>query len=437
MSPKNSKGSSDRHRRKYSKDEWILLSRISQNTQPEIASDHALQNRLGVSAKESMGGVSNVRGCYRALKTLVRYGACFMAASLLMYFALMHYCGQKNITTAALLYLPQWIVILPILILAIPTLLIDWKSFILISLVSLLGLFSHSGFRIANINASEGLKGLATVRVMTWNRGQGKGASLQVIKKELHADFILLQDSVGKTSYYKTTPEYAEFSDVSGAGEFVMLSRWPILSVELIGKGNSKAGSFGLGRAARFVVLAAGARCAIYSVHLATPRDVLESYKRGAFLYGIIGLPGTPWEKKRAFYQSFWDGQIQEAAEIAERIRAETIPTLVCGDFNAPNFGPIYNYFASNLQDAHCEGGSGFGYTFPGDTNNPLALFQPWLRLDQMFASKHWEVRNCRTLEAKAQHLPVVADFHLLPEFRLVGGDRYNHPMAAPQTEPP
>ena len=59
------------------------------------------------------------------------------------------------------------------------------------------------------------------------------------------------------------------------------------------------------------------------------------------------------------------------------------------------------------------------GYTFPGDTRNPLALLQPWLRLDQMFASRHWEIRRCEVMDAKAQHLPVISEFQLLPEHRL------------------
>jgi endonuclease/exonuclease/phosphatase (EEP) superfamily protein YafD len=334
------------------------------------------------------------------------------------------------------MYVPQWVLIVPAVMLLLPVLIFDWKSLPFLFAACAFFVHSHLGFRFGPPESdTKGIQGLATVRVMTWNRGQGKGASLQVIKKDLHPDFVLLQDSVGKTTYYKTTPEYSEFSNISGAGEFVILSRWPILSTELLGIDRAENGALSPGRAARFVVLAAGARCAIYSVHLQTPRGALESYKRGAFLYGVIGLPGTPWEEKKKAYQAFWDRQMRVSREIADRIRAESIPVIVCGDFNTPTFGPIYNDFASTLQEAHLVAGAGCGYTFPGDTGNPLALFQPWLRLDQLFASSHWEIRRCQTIDVKAQHLPVVAEFHLLPEHRLVGGDN-TPPLGAPPPEP-
>ncbi|WP_218032885.1 endonuclease/exonuclease/phosphatase family protein [Brevifollis gellanilyticus] len=347
---------------------------------------------------------------------------------LLGFFGLMvgfHFWGQANLTTAALMYTPQWIIILPGLLLLLPVLLFDWKSLPFLLLACAYFGHSHLDFRFGGpvTPPSAGVKDLNTLRVVTWNRGQGKGASLQVVKNALHPDIVVLQDQVGKATYYKSTPEYSEFKDVNGAGEFVMLSRWPIVSVELLGIDRTQKGALSSGRAARFVVMAAGARIAIYNIHLQTPRGALESYKRGAFLYGIIGLPGTPWAEKRKSYQAFWDSQMTVAREIGERIRAETIPVLVCGDFNTPTFGPIYDEFAGQLQDAHLVKGSGVGYTFPGDTGNPLALFQPWLRLDQMFASSHWEIRRSEVIEAKAQHLPVVADFHLLPEHRIMGGD--------------
>jgi vancomycin resistance protein VanJ len=344
-----------------------------------------------------------------------------------------HQWGQSNLTTAALMYVPQWILIVPAVLLLLPVLIFDWKSLPFLLAACTFFVHSHLGFRFNPPESdTKGIQGLSTVRVMTWNRGQGKGASLQVIKKDLHPDFVLLQDSMGKTTYYKTTPEYSEFSAVSGAGEFVMLSRWPILSTELLGIDRAENSAFSPGRAARFVVLAAGARFAIYSIHLQTPRGALESYKRGAFLYGLIGLPGTPWEEKKKSYQSFWDRQMRVSREIADRIRAETIPVIVCGDFNTPTFGPIYDDFANTLQEAHLVAGSGCGYTFPGDTANPLALFQPWLRLDQLFASRHWEIRRCQAIDVKAQHLPVVAEFHLLPEHRLIGAGDGSPPISAP-----
>jgi len=433
MSDRPDPGPRQRHKRRYSQDELLLLKRLNGEmaATPPPAAEATLRQDPAMPLKRSAWS------CYRVMRLLTRFVTWFYLLPFGLLLLGFHQWGQSNLTTAALMYIPQWVLIVPAVLLLLPVLIFDWKSLPFLLAASAFFVHSHLGFQIGpSKQDANGIKSLATVRVMTWNRGQGKGASLQAIKKDLYPDFVLLQDSVGKTSYYKTTAEYGEFSAVSGAGEFVMLSRWPILSTELLGIDRAENGAFSPGRAARFVVLAAGARCAIYSVHLQTPRGALESYKRGAFLYGLIGLPGTPWEEKKKSYQAFWDRQMRISREIADRIRAETIPVIVCGDFNTPTFGPIYDDYASTLQDAHLVAGSGCGYTFPGDTRNPLALFQPWLRLDQLFASDHWEIRRCQTIDVQAQHLPVVAEFHLLTEHRLVGGGDTSPPISAPPPEP-
>ncbi len=432
-------------RRRYSQDELLLKKRLEEKSAAgtNLPPEHDEDDGLALRAPERhlpFPPAASAWGCYRVLRLVTRAVTWLYLLGFLALMFGFHFWGQANLTTAALMYVPQWIIIVPALVLLLPVLLFDWKSLPFLLVACAFFGYVHLGFRFGSPAAAASTKkDLYTLRVMTWNRGQGKGASLQVIKNELHPDIVVLQDQVGKATYYKSTPEYSEFSDVNGAGEFVMLSRWPILSVELLGMDRTQKGVFSSGRAARFVVMAAGARIAVYNIHLQTPRGALESYKRGAFLYGIIGLPGTPWEAKKKTYQAFWDGQMTVAREIAERIRAETIPVLVCGDFNTPTFGPIYDEFAGQLRDAHLEQGSGCGYTFPGDTRNPLALLQPWLRLDQMFASKHWEIRRCEALDAKAQHLPVVSEFHLLPEHRLVGGSgpALLPPTATPEAFPP
>jgi endonuclease/exonuclease/phosphatase (EEP) superfamily protein YafD len=443
--PESSSGRS--HRRRYSQDELLLLKRLEAASSPPSAEvdlpKEQMEEPLAHPRTPRAAPREQTRsqwGCYRILRLMTRVVTWLYLIPFALLMLGFHQWGQENLTTAALMYLPQWFLIVPALVLLLPVLLFDWKSLpFLLAACAFFG-HAHLDFRLgAQAADASGLKGLGTLRVMTWNRGQGKGASLQVIKKQLTPDIILLQDQAGKATYYKTTEEYSEFTHVNGAGEFIMLSRWPILSVELLGVDRKRGGVFSPGRAARFVVLAAGARCAVYNVHLETPRGALESYKHGAFLYGIIGLPGTPWEAKKKTYQAFWDSQMTVAREISERIRAETIPVLVCGDFNTPTFGPIYDEFADQLQDAHLVMGSGCGYTFPGDTGNPLALFQPWLRLDQMFASRHWEIRRSEVFNTKSQHLPVVSEFHLLPEYRIVGGagPASASPSAPPEALPP
>jgi endonuclease/exonuclease/phosphatase (EEP) superfamily protein YafD len=127
---------------------------------------------------------------------------------------------------------------------------------------------------------------------------------------------------------------------------------------------------------------------------------------------GLIGLPGTEWGRKREVYQAYWDGLLALNHQLAESIAADDLPVLVAGDFNSPALGPAHRSFTRFLNDSHRQGGSGYGYTFPGTTGNPLALFRPWLRLDRILASDSWQLTGQETETGrKSQHLAVFAAY--------------------------
>jgi vancomycin resistance protein VanJ len=357
---------------------------------------------------------SLLRGCFRLLKLATRFTILLYLLALALLAWSLDRFGQTNLTTAALMYLPPMAWIAPAFILFLPALLLDWKSALLLPVSAGLYFVFFLDYQWRPQVTPGAPTPFDTVRVLTWNRGQGKKASLRTYSETLKPDFILLQDAAGRGAGYRKDPAYAEFREVAQTGEFVIMSRWPILSAEGIGA-RTTTGSLARGGpvAARFVVVAAGRRITLYSIHLPSPRDALESYKRGSFLWGVLGVPGTPWESKKRHYQAFWDEKVSLAREILERAEAEEGPLILAGDFNTPAFGPIYRMFAGSFTDAHTTTGSGLGFTFPGDTGNPFALFQPWLRLDQIHASQHWQVLNTAPQDAAAQHLPVFAELKL------------------------
>ena len=63
------------------------------------------------------------------------------------------------------------------------------------------------------------------------------------------------------------------------------------------------------------------------------------------------------------------------ADALAEVIENDPRPKLAVGDFNMPNHGRVYHRMTRNLSDAFEESGRGYGFTMPGKTRNPLALF--------------------------------------------------------------
>jgi len=70
----------------------------------------------------------------------------------------------------------------------------------------------------------------------------------------------------------------------------------------------------------------------------------------------------------------------------------DPLPVIAVGDYNSPQAGYIHGIFDENLDDAHKTAGSGFGFTFPGTTRNPLSFGGPWMRIDHIFYDpEHWE----------------------------------------------
>ena len=166
--------------------------------------------------------------------------------------------------------------------------------------------------------------------------------------------------------------------------------------------------------AARFTIDFAGTEVALYSVHTISPRDTLRYYRRGAFLYGVLGVPGTPLAQKRRVNQKYWNGRVEQARSLRDLIASDPLPVIIAGDFNAPAGGYIHHLFRSHFEDAHTAAGHGFGYTFPGTTRNPLSLGGPWMRIDYLFCSRSWETVWCITESHRpSQHRALAAKFKI------------------------
>jgi endonuclease/exonuclease/phosphatase (EEP) superfamily protein YafD len=392
-----------RSKRKRPVCERILLNRI----RSEGRGSHQVKKEeeaVDLRLPPHQNGTSIIQKVLHYVRLTSRVLIFLYLLSLVLLMVGFHGWGQTNIAVAALMYLPPWIWIAPSCLLLVPALFLDWRSGVWLFLAILLFFAFHIDIRLFGPPAPEFSGNSTTLKLLTWNRGQDNGVSLRPIKDSLQPDFITLQETRGRG--YLGNPEYAEFTQVSNLGEFVLLSRWPILDVTPIRLLTSDAVS-----AVRYEVMFEGGRFVIYNVHLPSPRDALQSYKRGAFMWGILGFPGSPWEAKKKHYQMFWDEQLLIAQNIAANVAKEKHPVVVLGDFNTPAFGPIYRVFANQFQDAHLQAGDGAGFTFPGNTNNPVALVQPWLRLDMIFAPQHWKLWGSRTLDTRSQHRPVFAEF--------------------------
>lgn len=323
--------------------------------------------------------------------------------------------GEKNITSAFLLYVPPLAWLLPFFVLLPLALIFHRPSFLAqIATVALL-LWGWLGYGLVH-KPTDGSPHLDDeLTIMTYNRGQHMNQSLQPFKNATNPDLIAFQEASGRADGFLRSPDYSEFKHGVSLGELTLISRYPITESAALGTPESPLN----GAAARFVIDWNGHPVSIFVVHLRTPRDVLSFYKRGAFLWGVLGVPGTPWAKKRREYQTFWDGQMADVEKILHAVRTDSNPCIVAGDFNAPSTGWIHRSITKELGDSHLASGSGFGFTLPGATRNPLSLGGPWMRIDYVFYDRHWSSLECVTEKDRpSQHRAVTSRLRLLDDKR-------------------
>jgi endonuclease/exonuclease/phosphatase family metal-dependent hydrolase len=330
--------------------------------------------------------------------------------------------GERNATFAFLLYLPQSIWIFSLL----PFALVGWffwrRWFWIHPVALILFIIFSMGWRLRWLSPDVDIANGLTVRVMTFNRGQNFSYSLQPFKNHEQPDVILLQEVPRRETNYRRSEGYREFPYIQSMGEFVAMSKWPILDCREVRSPQRVVFDSGSAHKSREVdsgrgdllamrlelQLPGGVKFALYNVHFPTPRDILTDCKRGGFLGGVLGIPGTSLGKKRIIYEDYWQQRIDQAEYFINQVNKDALPTIIAGDFNMPDNGYIYRLFAGHWKDSHYEAGSGFGYTFPGITRNLFSLGAAWLRLDYVFSRRGWVVaRAAVESQGRSQHRPL------------------------------
>lgn len=347
------------------------------------------------------------------LKRLFLIVATCYALSLIALPIVFSWIGERNLTLAFLLFLPRTIVLLPLPFILLPSFFLSkWQSLLLVS-ASLIFIYFGMGYRIGASQESKFSESKTTneLSILTYNRGQHGGKSLQPFKNLILPDILVLQEAENRAQGYLDAPAYSEFSFGKNLDEHTIVSKFPITKASTV---HSSAGGHEQIIAVRAELDFHGKPIVLYSVHLNTPRDTLRYYMRGAFLYGIIGLPSfSPYHERYQQNQVVWNDQIQRAKDLISHIEGEVLPTIVVGDFNSPSGGFVHRLFRAELNDSHLEAGNGFGYSFPGTTRNPLSLGGPWMRIDYIF-SKGWHTEASVVEKSRpSQHRAVAARLRL------------------------
>ena len=193
-------------------------------------------------------------------------------------------------------------------------------------------------------------------------------------------------------------------------GEFVLVSRYESKNSGFVPELWGKSGPAGVW----FEVDYHGTPIVVYNIHLPTPRPDFERLRGAGFLAELSRGGGIYSKEVRQRFQQSMDERAELLRKLRERLDKEDRPFFVLGDFNIPSGGYLHGLLADKYTDAFAEKGCGYGWTFPGQTRNPLSLFGPWLRIDYIFSSVDWQTLDC-VVEPRqpAQHRAVAAKFVL------------------------
>lgn len=386
---------------------------------------HEKTEAFGRNLQSREGRSRIVGGCLRLLRRALRWTTLSYLVLLVLHCLLMRLVGERNIFFAFSIYLPPLAWFLPAFVL-LPCCLLawEWRGLAAMAAVAPLTLYFFFGWRPGFGYSLGTAGGEQAITVLTNNRGQHSSQSMKPFKNEAQPDVIVFQEAGSVSGRYLADPAYAEFKHGSDAGEFAIVSKFPILSTELVQFAVKALPRPGAAQqpseekhivAARHVLDFHGRQIALYNVHLPSPRDTIRHYFRGVFLYGLIGIPGTPLGEKRKANQQGWDQRIELLRLLLERAKGETMPVLMAGDFNMPSTGWCHRLASESFAESHQQRGRGFGFTFPGITHNPLSLGGAWMRIDHLFCDrKNWECIGAATEKDRtSQHRAAAGRFRL------------------------
>lgn len=318
---------------------------------------------------------------------------------------LIEYDAEDSHLTSVMMYMPQYIWLLPLFVL-VPLSLIWMRLLVIQAIVAVYVLF----FFMDYVTAGPQTAGGVTIKVLTSNTGQHHGKTIQEFGERNDPDIVVLQDAA------RRGPEYTNMFPTlhaRGHDQFLVLSKYEIedggIMPDLVDEKDRPV-------AAWFKLKVGGQGLYLFAVHMPTPRDQLQAAKG----FGILGSVAHRVKKGGHAAKVYTDAQVffKHQLELAEKLVASAgeadLPFIVAGDFNVPTHGRSYHTYKRAWREAFAEAGSGYGYTFPGDAKKGPINIWPWLRLDNIYCSKELTPISA-TVDAGrgSQHLAMIAELQL------------------------
>jgi len=331
---------------------------------------------------------------FRRLVTALIFG---YTSFLALLFLAVELAGERFWPFAILLYLPQRLFLLPLIVLLPAALLVEVSLGAYAALAGSVIIFL---WHVPFYPGMGGNKGPLKIKVMTNNYGENHGLTIAPFINAEDPDFVAL-DECGQVRYFQGLYP-TRF--VRNVGQFLFISKVPINSAASL----DWPRWLGSPVAAVFNVNWQGQDLDIYAVHLPTPRNDFAKLSGLGILKELAGR-----NRRRSDNMSFSEAmtaRVQLAHDFAAVLASEPRPFIAMGDFNMPPDGYVHRVISWGLTDCFEQAGRGFGFTFPCDTHNPLTLGGPWLRIDYVLAGPGWNANDCRVEpDRRSKHRALVA----------------------------
>lgn len=281
----------------------------------------------------------------------------------------------------ALSYLPRVPYVIPSVLLVVAALIVRrrwaWVNLFSLFLVAV----PIMGFRVPWGASSGSPTGGEMLTVVTCNIQGGKRDLTKIVAEfeEIQPDVVILQEAA--YGYEPLMPFLKGWSIVH-KGEFVVASPFP---VKLLSEGRSDA--FQRVTAMLCEIEGPTGSFLVCDVHLTTARHGLSQLRIDSVLTGA----GVDQLKAR---QDLREIEAFETRAFASQHGFE-VPLLAVGDFNVPSSSSLFQQYWSDLTSAFDAAGWGYGYTSPCEDHRHWPTNTPWLRIDHILCSSHWDIERC------------------------------------------
>lgn len=289
--------------------------------------------------------------------------------------------------TGTLIFVPQLALLIPSLCLLAASLVFNIRASLLNVVCFGLILICLCGARFSMKPFQAVLESPRNIRVLSCNVQNFQPDFSKVMREVSRGkpDIVAFQEA--RDTPPKILTEFLTDWHFQHTGEFWVGSRWP---VKLVGACEATPYNNRL-TALKVQIETPHGPVVLSNVHLMTARRGLSDLSLGS----IVSGEGPAAVEHHSFLR------YEEARQTHEFIgkSGDDTPHIVVGDFNMPVTSNIFNEHFSSWSNAFDEAGVGFGYTAPCRPVRFWIPNTPWLRIDHVLTSSHFEALRCETGE--------------------------------------